>query len=93
MTIHGKRMLSVAESAAYIGKSTKTVRRYLKRGLLPGEKVNGKFGPEICCGSNLRILTHPVGFAACGCDYLVGLGASCLQFCSTGTSFRSERIQ
>ena len=47
MTTQVKRMLTVAESAAYIGKSTKTVRRYLKRGLLPGEKVNGKFGPEI----------------------------------------------
>lgn len=40
-------MLTVAESAAYVGKSTKTIRRYIKRGLLPGEKVEGKFGPEI----------------------------------------------
>ena len=40
-------MLTVAESAAYIGRSTKTIRRYIKRGLLPGEKVEGKFGPEI----------------------------------------------
>jgi len=47
MTIQAKRMLTVAESAVYIGKSTKTVRRYLKKGLLPGEKVKGKFGPEI----------------------------------------------
>ena len=47
MSTQVKRMLTVAESAAYIGKSTKTVHRYLKKGLLPGEKVNGKFGPEI----------------------------------------------
>jgi hypothetical protein len=40
-------MLTVAESAAYIGKSTKTVRRYITKGLLPGERVDGKFGPEI----------------------------------------------
>lgn len=42
-----KRIFSVTESAAYLGKSTKTVRRYVKQGLLPCERVNGKFGPEI----------------------------------------------
>jgi len=42
-----KPSLTVAESASYLGKSTKTIRRYLKAGLLPGERVNGKFGPEI----------------------------------------------
>jgi len=40
-------MLTVVESAAYIGKSTKSIRRYIKRGLLPGERVSGRFGPEI----------------------------------------------
>lgn len=40
-------MLTVTESASYLGRSAKTVRRYIKQGLLPCERVNGKFGPEI----------------------------------------------
>lgn len=40
-------MLTVAESALYLGKSTKTVRRYIKQGLLSSERVSGKFGPEL----------------------------------------------
>ncbi len=47
MGLRDKIFLSVAESAAYLGKSTKTIRRYVKMGLLPSEKVSGKFGPEI----------------------------------------------
>jgi predicted DNA-binding transcriptional regulator AlpA len=47
MSAQPRRILTLAESAAYIGKSTKTVRRYIKKGLLPGEMVDGKFGPEI----------------------------------------------
>ena len=47
MDIKGKSRLSVSESASYIGKSTKTVRRYISQGLLPCDRVKGKFGPEI----------------------------------------------
>jgi excisionase family DNA binding protein len=47
MEYKGKSRLSVNESASYIGKSTKTVRRYIKQGTLPCERVSGKFGPEI----------------------------------------------
>ena len=47
MDIKVKSMLSVAESASYLGKSTKTVRRYVKQGLLPCARVNGKYGAEI----------------------------------------------
>jgi excisionase family DNA binding protein len=47
METKGKSRLSVTESASYIGKSTKTVRRYIKRGALSCERVNGRFGPEI----------------------------------------------
>jgi excisionase family DNA binding protein len=46
-TGQGKSRLSVTESASYIGKSTKTIRRYIKQGTLPCERVSGKFGPEI----------------------------------------------
>ena len=42
-----KRMLSVAESASYVGKSTKTIRRYIKQGILSCERINGNYGPEI----------------------------------------------
>ena len=47
MKVKVKSMLSVAESASYLGKSTKTVRRYVKQGLLPCERVKGKYGAEI----------------------------------------------
>ena len=47
MDVKVKNMLSVAESASYLGKSTKTVRRYVKQGLLPCERVSGKYGAEI----------------------------------------------
>ena len=47
MEIKGKIRLSVTESASYVGKSTKTIRRYIKEGTLPCERVSGKFGPEI----------------------------------------------
>lgn len=43
----GKSCLSVTQSASYIGKSTKTIRRYIKQGALPCERASGKFGPEI----------------------------------------------
>lgn len=60
----GKGRLSVTESAAYIGKSTKTVRRYIKQGIIPCERVSGKFGPEIqvskkALDSLLRRLSTP----------------------------------
>ena len=40
-------MLSVPESASYIGKSAKTIRRYIKQGILSCERIKGKYGPEI----------------------------------------------
>ena len=51
-TGQGKGRLSVTESASYIGKSTKTIRRYIKQGTLPCERVSGKFGPEIRISKN-----------------------------------------
>jgi excisionase family DNA binding protein len=47
MAKNGEKMFTVTESASYLGKSTKTVRRYIKQGLLPCKRMNGKFGPEI----------------------------------------------
>ena len=41
------KTFSVRESAEYLGVSTKTVRRYLKRGLLQHKITEGKHGPEI----------------------------------------------
>ena len=47
MEKNGEKLFTVAESASYLGKSTKTIRRYIKQGLLPCERMKGKFGPEI----------------------------------------------
>ena len=41
------KTLTVSESAEYLSMSTKTVRRYLKRGKLKYRMVEGKFGDEI----------------------------------------------
>ncbi len=41
------KMLSVRESAAYLQVSTKTIRRYLKRGLLKAKTVPGDHGDEL----------------------------------------------
>ena len=35
MEKNGEKLFTVAESASYLGKSTKTIRRYIKQGLLP----------------------------------------------------------
>ena len=61
-----KRMLTVAESASYLGRSTKTIRRYVKQGILSCERVNGKFGPEMRIprkelDSLVRKMTNPTG--------------------------------
>lgn len=38
---------TVPESAELLGRSTKTIRRYIGQGLLEGRRIQGKFGPEI----------------------------------------------
>ncbi len=41
------KTFSVKESAAYLRVSTKTIRRYLKRGDLKAKTIDGKHGQEI----------------------------------------------
>ena len=41
------RDFTVPESAELLGRSTKSVRRYIGQGMLEGRKIQGKHGPEI----------------------------------------------
>jgi hypothetical protein len=42
-----KKDFTVPEGSLLLGRSTKTVRRYIKQGLLEKRLVQGKYGPEI----------------------------------------------
>lgn len=41
------KTFTVRESAAYLRLSTKTIRRYIKKGMLKYKMINGKHGQEI----------------------------------------------
>lgn len=43
MTDNTTDMLSVAETARLLGRSTEQVRRYLREGVLPGRRVGGQW--------------------------------------------------